>query len=684
MLRKLALLASMLLLFAVSAFSADITTQDVQNALTKNPSHPYLYFTDQEKPAILDHIKNDPECRDAMARIMAEANRLLYTPVDPQAPVEEKNTRYFSTGDYDRYLYSNRDNALLLAFVYQMTGDRRYAQKAFEFADVICDLQTWVIRAHEFPIIYSRVWPFNCKDDQTVFSVDHVNGDTARIMAAVYDWLYPGLEKRQRDRIRGALLEKAITRVRGNYDYHWWAAAYRCNWCGVINSGLGLAALALTNEDPQLADVVAESYNRISKMLDNIDQDGGWQEGAGYWYYATHTSLFFADALNRLTTGKYNLFAHPRMKENTVNFALYCLLPGRKTVDFEDTGDGIVGASWFYNKLATETGSKEAAWYRANCFGNGENMFDIIWPRSTVVPTAPKQPSIHFRGINWMIMRSDFTDPSKVVIATKAGMNDDPHHGHLDIGHFILFWNGQGYVSESGHSAYDEKFFDQARYDYPQANSEGHNLIFVNGEKQLIAKLKDQPWIEGIGGKVLDFRTSATRDYTLMDPTNAYAKTDLKGWRRHITLEKPAITVVLDEVSCASGAEIEARFHSEVTQTAKNGYILLDGEKGKMAMMPVSEGNCTFRPGRHAILAVQKNASFKWIPYMGEVLKAQGNRTVLATVILPVTDDAEAQKIVKSVKKTTDSAGNYSLSFQKGGKTYSYSYKKGADGLLLE
>lgn len=86
-----------------------------------------------------------------------------------------------------------------------------------------------------------------------------------------------------------------------------------------------------------------------------------------------------------------------------------------------------------------------------------------------------------------------------------------------------------------------------------------------------------------------------------MDPTNAYAKTDLKGWRRHITLEKPAITVVLDEVSCASGAEIEARFHSEVTQTAKNGYILLDGEKGKMAMMPVSEGNCTFRPGRHAI-----------------------------------------------------------------------------------
>ncbi len=684
MFKKLTLLAMLLVTFSAPAFSADLTAQDIRNALAKNLTHPYLYFSEQDKPAILERIKSDPECGDIMARLTVEANRLLYTPVEPQAPVQEKNTRYFSSGDYDRYYYSNRDNALRLAFVYQMTGDRRYAQKAFEFADVVCDLPTWVIRAHEFPIIYSRVWPWNCKDDQAVFSVDHVAGDTARIMAAVYDWLYTGLEKPQRDRIRGALLEKAVTRVRGNYDYHWWAASYRCNWCGVINSGLGLAALALANEDPQLADVTAEACNRITKLFDNIDPDGGWQEGAGYWYYGTHTSVFFADALKRLTDGKYNLFSHPRLKENTVNFPLYCSLPGGRTVDFEDTGAGLVGSTFFYNKLASETGSKEAAWYRKTLFGTGGDIFDIIWPRSTVAPGLPKQPSLHFRGIDWVIMRSDFTDPAKAVIAAKAGMNDDPHHGHLDVGHFILNWKGEGFIAESGHSAYDEKFFDQARYDYPQASSIGHNLIFVNGEKQLIAKLKDQPWIDGIGGKVLDFRTSATRDYTLMDPTNAYPKQELKSWRRHITLEKPAVTVVLDEVSSAPGAEIEARFHSAVPQRVKSGYVLLDGEKGKMALIPVSASACTFRPGRHAILAVQKNASFKWVPYVGEVLKAQGDRTVLATIILPVADDAEAQKIVKSVKKSTDSAGNYSLSFENGGKTLNFRYKKAADGLVME
>ncbi len=678
------LVAAILLLACAPVFAAEITSQDVKNALGGNLSHPYLYFSEQDKPAILERIKSDPECRDIMAQLTAEANRLLYTPVDPQAPVQEKNTRYSSTGEYDRYYYSNRGNALTLAFVYQMTGDRRYAQKAFEFADAVCDLPTWVIRAHEFPIIYSRVWPWNCKDDQAVFSFDHVNGDTARIMAAVYDWLYTGLDKPQRDRIRGALLEKAITRVRGNYDYHWWAASYRCNWCGVCNSGLGLAALALMTEDPQLTDVVAESYNRITRLFDEIGPDGGWQEGAGYWYYGTHTSAYFADAFKRLTGGKHNLFEHPRLKNNTVNFPVYCLIPPRKTVDFEDSGGNVVGSSHFYNKLASETGSREAAWYRETMFGQSNNLFDIIWPRSTVKAEPPKQPSIHFRGIDWVIMRSDFTDQSKVMIATKAGMNDDPHHGHLDNGHFIVYWNGKGYISEPGHSAYDEKFFDEARYDYPQASSVGHNVVFVNGELQMIAKKKDTPWREGVGGKVLNFRTSATRDYTVMDLTNAYPKEELKGWRRHITLEKPNITVVVDEVRSAPGAEIEARFHSEVTQREKNGYVLLDGDTGDMALIPVTDGDCSFRPGRHAILAVQKNAQFKWVPYTGTVLKASGDRTVIATVILPVSSDTEAEQIVRSVKKSTDSAGNYSLSFKKGGKTYSYRYGKDGDGMLLE
>jgi len=260
--------------------SAQVTKDDIDRAIDiESLKHPYLYFTEEEKPALLNRIENDRECNDIIRRLRAEAKMWLYMPVDRDIPIQGKNTRagwseYDRDREYARYFSTNRDNAFYLAFLYQMTGEQKYADKAFEFADAFCDLTTWTQRAHEFPIIYSRIMPWGVDDDQVNFNFDHVNGDSGRMFAAVYDWLYPALDMAQRDRIRGALIEKVVTRVRGDWEYHWWAWAYRCNWCGVCNSGVGLTGLTLLTEDPQRTDIVAEAYNRINNMLNELGEDG--------------------------------------------------------------------------------------------------------------------------------------------------------------------------------------------------------------------------------------------------------------------------------------------------------------------------------------------------------------------------------------------------------------------------
>ena len=707
MILKSVVLTLAFLFIAAPLVFGDVTKDDIDAAIDKSKlKHPYLYFTEQEKPAILQRIKNDPESRDIMARLLAEGNRLMFMPVDRNIPIQGKNTRadwteYDRDGKYENYYFGNRNSALALAFLYQMTGDRKYAQKAFEFADAVCDLQSWTLRAHEFPIIYNRIMPWNVPDDQVVFSFDIFSGDTGRIMAWVYDWLYPALTVPQRDRIRGALLEKVITKVRGNYEYHWWASAYRSNWCSVCNSGVGLAGLALLTEEPQLTDVVAESYNRINKMLNELGVDGGWQEGGVYWNYAIYTSVFFADALKRQTKGKYNLFNNERLRNNPVNFPLYTFVPPATSLHFEDSShDRIVEGIYLVNKLATETKSKVAAWFREEFFDEGEDiedtldiawpwprllMFDIIWPRPTIEPAPPENASIHFRSIDWWIMRSDFKDPEKVLVAGKAGRNDDSHHGHLDIGQFVVYWRGQAYIRDLGSGPYDEKYFDDARWDYPQASSVGHNVVFVNGEKQIPGKMRKQPWNYNVGGKVLEFRSSAERDYVIMDPTNAYPKKEMKGWRRHVTLEKPVITVVVDEVKSDKAAEIEARFHSACAAEINDDYVMLVGNKGKMALIPVViDGDFTIRPGKHISQPINALKDFSWIPYFGTVVKAGSNKTIIATIILPVDNDSEARRIVNSVEGKVDSAGNLTLSFVKKGKTYSYYYKNDKSGLVLE
>jgi hypothetical protein len=270
-------------------------------------------------------------------------------------------------------------------------------------------MPSWVERFCQFPYAYYRVSPWNVIDDKVVFTFDIVSSDTASMIAAVYDWIYPVLTRDERDWIRGGLLKNAILQVRGNYEYQWWSTAYRCNWCAWVNTGLGLAALALLSEDPGLTDVVAESYNRISRTLDHIDLDGGWQEGGSYWSQTMRMSILFADALKRFTHGEYNLFKHPKIMENPVNFPLYLSIPPARSVNFEDSGGGRMGEPRLYNKIALETGNRAAAWIRENWYGNGNDIFDVIWPRNSVKPELPEKTSIHFREIDWVIMRSDFT-----------------------------------------------------------------------------------------------------------------------------------------------------------------------------------------------------------------------------------------------------------------------------------
>jgi len=695
--------------------AGQVSPDDIKKSIDiQGLTHPYLIFSAKEKPELLKRIQSDNECRDIMKALLVEGNRLLYQPVDYHVPQQGRNPRAgWTEADrdkkYEAYYGLHSDNALRLAFLYQMTGDQRYADKAYEFADAFCELTTWTMRPHEFPIIYSRVMPWNVPDDQVCFSFDHYNGDAGRDMAYVYDWLYPALSQTQRDRIRGALIEKVITRVRGNYEFHWWATAYRCNWCGVCNSGVGMAALALLKEHPQFVDVIMESYHRIDRMLSELGIDGGWQEGGSYWSYALRTSVQFAKALQRASKGEYDLFQNPSLKAHPADFPLYLFVPSARSINFADSGSRLIGPTFLLNLLAAETGDASAIWYRQNVLGEGHDWQDIVWPRPEQVVPPPDKKSKHFRTIDYWVLRSDFTDPDQVIVAGKAGKNDDPHHGHLDVGQVVVFWRGCAFISEIGRAIYDEKYFDEVRWDYPQASSLGHNLIFVNGEKQIPGKHFKQPFNYDVGGKVLMFETTPQRDYVLMDPSNAYPGKELKGWRRHVLLDKSAnITLILDEVRSRKAAEIEARFHSEAKIVNEKNYVLLqdngvrpagrrrqsDGvndsaarmmkETGTMVWIPLLNTNFAIHQDRHAYLPVQATAELEWIPYYSLITQAVREKTVLTYLILPVENSEQAQQLAASTGLASDGEKELTVSLVYKDKPYAFVFRVEKEGLILQ
>jgi hypothetical protein len=697
---------SLIVLFALpwlltNATMAQLTRVELAKSIPlENLQHPYLYFNAAEKPAILKRIQTDPESRDIMAALLMEGHRLLYVPVQDPPPARLQHPRYSAGPNrWNEYTRGISDGAVKLAFLYQMTGEVKYAKKAIEFAVALCDLVDWVEQAHKFDIIYPRVWPYNVPDDRVVFTYDIFASDKAIAVATVYDWVYPVLTKWERDKLRNGLLEKAITRVRGNYDFFWWATAYRCNWSPICYSGLGITAFSLMKENPEILDVAAEAYNRMNLTFNQIGDEGGWQEGRGYYGYMMRVSVNFMDILKRLSGGKYNLFTQKKISAHPFDFPLYSL-----TANFADGEGSPVGPTHVLNKFAEETGNTTAAWYRQKFFGEGSTLFDILWPRSGVKAVEPEQKSALFKNNNWAILRSSFTDPASVTIACKAGYNDDPHHGHLDIGQFILTWHDIPFIRDIGRMNYDEQYFNEERWMYPYASSEGHNVLSVNGEKQIPAKLKDQPWKEGIGGDILKFETSSARDYVLMDPTHAYPGKELRKWRRNIVLDKPVTTLLLDEVESAPGASVAARFFPAVASTpARPGrearvqlsvgaectilkdHILLTAQGHRMALIPlVLDGEFEIREGKLASMPATEEAVMNWIPYFETVTTARTQSSVVVTILVPVADAKDAEGVVKSAKISKGAGGSLEVTIQRAGTSLKWQFEKTQDGLVLK
>jgi len=427
-----------------------------------------------------------------------------------------------------------------------------------------------------------------------------------------------------------------------------------------------MASLALLKEDPQLIDAITHSYNGVSSMLGELGIDGGWQEGRGYWAYGIGHSMWFMDAVKRLTGGEHNLFAHPRLKNNTVDFVLYTFHS-----DFGDGRAGPVGDSWFMNKLISETGNQTAKWYKDKYIKSDQSIYDLVWREPDVKPVEPEIKSKHFRTIDWAVMQSDFDDEETFTIVSKAGMNDDPHHGHLDCGHFILNYLGENFIRETGKSRYDDFYFSKERWEYTEASSKGHNLVTVNGEQQIPAKEKDQPMKEGIGGTIDAFYTSDTRDYVTMNNLEkAYPGKEMHAWQRNIILEKPTLAVIFDKVGSDKNAEIRSRIHPVKDFSIEDGFFTMRSEKGAVAVVPFSSESVALESGRHGMLSINENMNFRWVDYVDIVAESTSDQTYTGYLVFPYNDKTEIIEIIESIEIVEKGRKPVMLTFAKSGKNH--------------
>ncbi len=75
---------------------------------------------------------------------------------------------------------------------------------------------------------------------------------------------------------------------------------------------------------------------------------------------------------------------------------------------------------------------------------------------------------------------------------------------------------------------------------------------------------------------------------------------------------------------------------------------------------------------------------FYWVDYFDTEIISKENKTIVATLIVPVEDSGEAKQIAGTKELKLDGSGNVTVSFSSKGEQYSFNFENRKGGLVLK
>jgi hypothetical protein len=467
------------------------------------------------------------------------------------------------TGNRTHYEWPHRlkrENLYLLAIGSFLTEREDFLLRLQDYIWDICNEITWCYPAH-LPERLDYSEPY----------IDLFASMTAEQLGEILDLLEDKLDENIRERIKFELKQRIYIPFYEHPDRYWWANAYWSNWCAVCTGAIGASAIAGRAEEPYFSKILFEVIQRLNRYLNYFDDKGGWVEGVGYWNFGLTHLARFADSLYRITEGRVNIFEHPKLQV-TGMFPIHCYLPPDRFVNF---GDCPPWGLELNRDLVILLSSYTKAGSRLNWLSSQVDMrelenFRCLRREESKEIEIPKETSIHFRGIDWVITRRSWEDKLGPILAVKAGNNGEPHN-QLDIGHSIFYVYGQPFLHDLGAGIYTKDYFREGRYKNPFCNAEGHSLIFIDGESEGIGKEYE--------GKIVSFDPREDKDTIVIDLTKAYPPGKANKITRTLQFLKDGRDgqlILEDLVSLNTTCKIESRIqiNGSIERVGEKNFIL--------------------------------------------------------------------------------------------------------------
>lgn len=469
---RLAFAALLITLFAPLAWASEFPADPIANM---RGGHPRLFLTDAEVAKARDAEATDPLRRALHARIIAAATADLAAP-----PIVHR-----LTGQEPRRLMLDQSQAAIrqiatCALAYRLTGDGRFARRAKSDLMTVAAFPDW--------------------------NPSHFL-DVAEMSLAVaigYDWLYRELSQQERAAIKGALVSKALVFAPAVYgpaapeDKRLFWVTARMNWNQVCNGGLLAAALAVADEEPDLARQVVSGVRRLLPLpLSAYEPDGAYPEGPDYWEYGTDYTVVILALLEDTLGTDFGLGTGSAF-ERTVIYRTAAVGPTGLAFNYAD-GDERLEYAPAYAWLARRFGDAAAI---ENCRALLDAEIRRRWTSRFLALDAawfPSRPAggaaapsaiplcLHFRGgSDIALFRSAWGDPRALFLGFKAGDNRT-NHSHLDLGSFVLDADGVRWATDLGRDDYTMPGYFEVggrRWSYFRLNNRSHNTVTPSDQLQ--------------------------------------------------------------------------------------------------------------------------------------------------------------------------------------------------------
>ncbi|MFA0754985.1 MAG: hypothetical protein YPKNTGVA_000479 [Candidatus Fervidibacter sp.] len=551
-------MGSWLWLTSLLAFALGVAVWAPQDWVAKvRKEHPRLLATTADFERLRQLVQTDEQAREFYQRLKSQADRIC----------QELPSRY-EIPDGLRLLATSRRVLLrvyTLALLYRLDGDRRYLERAWRELEAAANFPDWN--------------PRHFLD----------TAEMAHAFAIGYDWLFSDWTDEQRRILREAMVAKGLQPALSVYrEKRWWSTA-RHNWNQVCNGGIGMAALALLDELPDLCgEILNHALQSLQIPMREFAPDGAWGEGPGYWNYATSYNCVFLAALETAVGTDLGLSQMDGFAETGL-FPIYITGPTGRTFNFADGGDGTLRAPQMF-WLARKFNRPVYAWYARSTAS--PHPLDLLWfdKQGNDAQAEGLPLDKYFRRVEVVTMRTAWNDRNALFVGFKAGDNKF-NHSHLDIGTFVLDAMGHRWALDLGADNYNlPGYFGAQRWTYYRLRAEGHNTLVINPSQE-----PDQdPRAEA---KIVRFVSQPDRAFAIADLTSAYAKHGAEKVMRGILLDRKRREVVVqDEVTLKQAGDVWWFLHTPA-------QVQLS-EDGKTATL--TQGTATLR----AVLLSPKDAHF--------------------------------------------------------------------------